>query len=97
MAQFDPLLRRETWCFQRTSQKNSAGKDCILGLPFKFVEYDGVPDRYLEPINMHPTLKGPLSNMSPVDPVVDGTTIAGIEVFDSISEALRGLHEFHFI
>jgi hypothetical protein len=102
MSGFDPLLRNETLCFQRTNRVNADGKPCMLLLPFKFVEYDGNPDRYLEPHNWSPFFHasfgaaGDTNIWNHVDPVTDGTIIARIEVFDSISELCGGMQEFHF-
>ena len=99
---FDPLLRRETLCLRRNSLKTGDGKPCMQLLPFKFVEYDGSPDRYLEPCNWSPNFHasfgaaGSTNVWTPVDPVVDGTVISGIEIFDSLSTFCDGTQEFHF-
>jgi hypothetical protein len=72
-------------------------------LPFKFVEYDGNPDRYLEPVSWCSTMHasfgsaGTTNIWNPVNPVVDGTVISDIEIFDSLSTLCGGTQEFHFI
>jgi hypothetical protein len=103
MANFDPLMRRETWCFQRNSAKTYDGKECMQLLPFKFVEYDGSPDRYIEPVNLAPYHKAalgsaaPANMFEPVNPMVDGTVVSGFEIFDSVSTLFGGVHRFGFI
>jgi hypothetical protein len=70
-------------------------------LPFNFVEYDGHPEREIEPINHVPyalthDLSNPTNNYIPVNPMVHGAAvIASIEVFDS--PPLAEVMEFHFI
>lgn len=50
MANFDPALRRETWVFQKLFDEK--GRPVYRRMRFNFVEYDGSPDRYIEPVSM---------------------------------------------
>ncbi|HYE89034.1 MAG TPA: hypothetical protein VEA16_21940 [Vicinamibacterales bacterium] len=47
MAQFDPSLRRETWLFQELFAEN--GRKVYRRLGFNLVQYDGDPEKYIEP------------------------------------------------
>ena len=86
MANYDPALRRETWVFQRLtirSHKNH-GPRCFRRAGYKWVHYDGSPDRLLEPVNAVPGFYGLLNGWSkPVNPEVDGTAIIGFEFTDT--------------
>jgi hypothetical protein len=70
-------------------------------LPFNFVEYDGNPERCIEPINHAPyVLANDLSdatrNYSPINARTHGSgVIAGFEIFDS--PPFAEVQEFHFI
>ncbi len=84
MAQYDPALRRVTKVFQRTRIEARNGKMCYKPAGFQYVEYDGSPDRELEPINMVERFHD-IDNRfgNPVVPETDGTMIAGVEFIDS--------------
>lgn len=47
MANFDPALRRETCVFQELFTEN--GRPVFRRLGFNFVQYDGDPEKYIEP------------------------------------------------
>jgi hypothetical protein len=48
MANFDPVLRRETWLFQEIGQQPK-GKVIYRCLPYMLVSYDNDPVQYVEP------------------------------------------------
>ena len=50
MAQFDPALRRETWCFQRLGT-DPGGRPILRRMGFNLVSYDNSPDQVIEPVN----------------------------------------------
>ncbi len=71
MANFDPAQRRETWVFQEAFREN--GKPVFVRMGFNLVEYDGDPEKYIEPRPPSDTVDL-LSADEPylVSPVTDG-------------------------
>jgi hypothetical protein len=72
----------------------------MIRLPFNFVEYDGSPDRVIEPANhidrFHNTSGSGTGNYQPVDPYSDGVgMLVGIEVFDATP--FSDVMEFHWV
>jgi len=81
MAQFDPAQRRETWVFREMFTEH--GRKVWKRAGFNFVEYDGSPERYIEPVNDFmfsvPVGEGG-ADASLIDPHVDGTgSVVGFE------------------
>ncbi len=93
MADFDPKLKRETWLFQQTNLKDGYGRPCMKRLGFNLVEYDGIPELHVEPVNCEQLVT---SSEDPeiVDPYIDGTgVVARIEVVEG--EPFSELMEFN--
>lgn len=79
MAQFDPKLRRETRLL-KLLYRDERGRPVYRMLPYALVEYDGDPDRYLEPLSI--PQYGPGDRMA--TEAVDGIgLIIGFEVYNS--------------
>ena len=81
MAQFDPKLRIETWVMQEVA-KDAKQRPTFRRLGFNLVEYDGNPDRYIEPRPLADRYDPSLSTRDAklLDPVNDGRRMVGIEI-----------------
>jgi hypothetical protein len=96
MAQFDPKLKRETWLFQKVRVKDSLNRQCLQLLPFRFVEYDEDPNRFIEPANHEEWGLNHARGFAPFVPMTDGAGVcASIETFER--PPLAEVHEFHYI
>lgn len=81
MAQFDPNLRREFWLLQKLGTDPS-GRPYYRRMQMNLVEYDGVPDKFIEPIN-HSDVYDVLGEPDLLDARDDAGSVAGILTFES--------------
>lgn len=91
MAQFDPAMRRETLVFQRLGIMNRQGKPCLKRAGYLWVEYDGVPDRYLEPLSWNADGHTSALGFWMRSPETEGC-VAGFEYVDANN--ILDLHRF---
>ena len=49
-TRFDPATRVETWMFETVNQ-DTFGRKTYRRLKFNLVSYDGIPERYIEPVS----------------------------------------------
>jgi len=90
MANFDPASRRETRIFKELF-KDDRGRPVYQMMHYCYVEYDGSPDRYLEPL--------PVPRYGPDDkinqPTVTGLgQIVGIEYVTRRPSEVFALDDF---
>lgn len=78
MPAFDPATRRETRIYQEMFTER--GRKVYKELAYAYVEYDGDPARYLEPLPPSDFINVLDGSGDPIDPRVDGCgAIVGIE------------------
>ena len=80
MANFDPLLRRETWCFQRIGRQ--AGHSVYRRLGFNLVSYDDDPQQWIEPVNENNFIDTLGQTNVQFDPQTDFGRVVRFEYFD---------------
>jgi hypothetical protein len=79
MAGLDPLQKFETLVFQKVGERTTAFgvKMVYRQLPYKYVEYDGNPQRFIEPIA---TATNPAQTVVQLDAI--GGQVVGWEIVD---------------
>src|SRR3990167_9086227 len=93
MAQFDPKLRLETWVLSEVS-RDARQRKTYRRLGFNLVEYDGNPDRYLEPRPASDRYDQwtDYKNMDLLDPTNDGRRVVDFEFSEGTN--YQGVHRF---
>lgn len=93
MAQFDPLMKRETWVFsQHPASGNGTREKIWQRRGFNFVSYDGNPDRYIEPVNMEQQMSERCSINDQKPAKVGMGSVVGFEFIDGA--AYLDIHQF---
>ena len=84
MANFDPALKREIWCFQRLGRQS--GHAVYRRLGYNLVSYDDDPNFYVEPVNETVScdlLAGEsANNCKQIDVMADFGRVTRFEYFD---------------
>lgn len=89
---FDPVTRKETWCFLRVKR----GKLPVVyhRLPFNYVEFDNDPTRYLEPVPASDFYHLDAFSANIHDPFINGARRVGSFEFMDTPYPFEGLHGF---
>jgi hypothetical protein len=84
MANFDPALKREIWCFQRLGRQG--GHAVYRRLGYNMVSYDDDPTFYIEPVNETNSVDlfgvNSTDNCKQIDAVTDFGRVMRFEYFD---------------
>lgn len=80
MANFDPMLRKETWCFQRMGKQG--GHSVYRRLAFNLVSYDDDPVQWIEPVNSDNFVDVLGGTGQVFDPTTDFGRVVRFEYFD---------------
>jgi len=84
MANFDPALKREIWCFQRIGRQG--GHSVYRRLGYNLVSWDDDPNYYIEPVNETNSVDllavSSTDNCKQIDPMSDFGRVVRFEYFD---------------
>ena len=79
-TKFDPATREETWMFQEVNRGNGQ-KPTWRRLKFNLVSYDGIPEKYIEPVSegVHVAKTSGSSDVRLLKPLTDHGRVADFE------------------
>jgi hypothetical protein len=87
---FDPDTRRETWLFQEM-YRDSGNRPVYRRLSYNLVEYDGDPDKYIEPVSMQSEDEMPFDARTSGDP----GAMVRFEIYTSRPFELHSFNDFN--